>query len=798
MTATIPRPAHARRPLIAAAASLLLASIPLLAQQPVYDGRQRATTAALPLFEDSIRVDGSLDEGVWRRAALLTGFSSYLPIDNRPADDSTEVFVWYSSTDMYIGVRAYEAHGPVHTTLAARDKIDSDDYIQILLDPFNDRRRAFVFGVNPLGAQADGVRTEGTAAPQLRGQTFGSNPPANLDLSPDFLFESKGRLTAYGYEIELRIPLKSLRFQGAAEQQWGAQVLRYVQHSGYQQTWTQARRGSASFLGQSGIFSGLRDLSRDVVVELNPELTESLDGTPSPDGWQYDSRPTLGGNVRMRLVPNIMLNATVRPDFSQVEADAAQVAGDTRFALFFPERRPFFIDGIELFDAPNNLVYTRRIVRPDAAVKLTGRVGRTTVAYMGAVDAASSSESGKDHPLFNVLRLRQDLFSASTAGLTVTDRTEGSGFSRVGEVDTRVVFGKVYTFNATAGGSAKRSPAGGGTLTAPLWDLGINRTGLRYGLRYTFSGNGPDFEAASGYVPRNDYVSATFYNRISFFGTPGSLVESLVMRQGLDQIWLYDRFWNGASVQETKLQLETVLNIRGGWVVSVTPVRESWLFDARKYSRYATVQPRPGAPQLADTVAFATSARTPTYVALIRVNTPQYRLWSGRFTSFIGRDVDFYETAPAHRTDLTADIDFRPSAQLRLTTSYLYSEYTRWRDGTTLSRANVPRVKVEYQLTRALFLRFVGQYDSRHRDALRDPATDRPILLGSDHSYAPAAAMVTRDFRVDWLFSYVPSPGTVLFAGYGSSLTEPKAFQFRKLERLRDGFFVKLSYLLRR
>ena len=774
------------------------ATAPVAAQQRVYHGRQRGTVAELPHFEDTVHVDGSLDEPVWRSAALLTGFSSYLPLDNRPADDSTEVFVWYSATDMYVGVRAFETHGPVHATLAARDKIESDDYIQILLDPFNDRRRAFVFGVNPLGAQADGVRTEGTGAPQLRGSTFGSNPPANLDLSPDFLFDSKGHLTDYGYEIELRIPLKSLRFQGVREQEWGAQVLRYVQHTGYQQTWTPARRGAASFLVQSGTFAGIRDVRRDVVVEVNPELTQSLIGEPLGTGWKYDSRPTLGGNVRVRLVPNIMLNATVRPDFSQVEADAAQVAGDTRFALFFPERRPFFIDGIELFDAPNNLVYTRRIVQPDAAVKLTGRVGHTTIAYMGAVDGAASSTSGRDHPLFNVLRLRRDIMSTSTAGLTITDRTERDGFSRVGAADTRLVFGRVYTFNATAGGSAKRAPTGGATKTAPLWDLGMNRQGLRYGMRYTFAGNGPDFEALSGYVPRSDFVSASAYNRFSFYWKPGSFVESLLMRQGLEQLWLYDKFFDGKSVQETKVQLETVLNIRGGWVVSVTPVRESWLFDDRKYAGYATAQPRHMPGSGADTVAFNPSSRTSTYVALLRVNTPQYRLWSGRFTSFIGRDVDFFETAPVHRTDLTADIDFRPSAQLRLTTSYLYSEYTRWRDGTTLSRANVPRLKVEYQLTRALFLRFVGQYDNRRRDALRDPATDRPILVASSGVYRSAGAVSTRDLRADWLFSYVPSPGTVLFAGYGSSLTEPTAFQFRELERVRDGFFVKLSYLLRR
>lgn len=531
---------------------------------------------------------------------------------------------------------------------------------------------------------------------------------------------------------------------------------------------------------------------------MNPEFTESLAGAPRGDDWSYRSKANLGGNVRLRLAPNITLNATVRPDFSQVEADAAQVPGDTRFAIFFPERRPFFLDGSEYFDAPNNLMYTRRIVQPDAAAKFTGRIGRTTVAWMGAVDAPSASASGNDRPLINMLRLRRDILSASTAGLSVTDRSVGGSFSRVGLADTRVVFGKTYTFNATAGGSVRRPAGESGTVSSPLWEAGLNRTGLRYGLRYVFSGIGPDFEAANGYVPRNDLVSASFYNRFSFYGKPGSLVESFLMRQGLDALWLYDRFFDGDAVQETKVQLETVTNIRGGWVLSVTPVRETWRFDERRYAGYTTLRERAPGSGTFDTLAFTPSGVTPTLVALLRVNTPQYRQWSGRFSAFVGRDVDFFETAPARRRDLSADVDLRPSAQLRLTTSYLYSHYTRWRDGTTLSHASVPRIKAEYQLTRALFLRLVGQYDSRRRDALRDPATDRPIAIASEGVPARAAATATRDLRIDWLVSYVPSPGTVFFAGYGSSLTEPHAFRFRDVQRLRDGFFVKLSYLLRR
>ena len=777
-------------------AATLLASAAVGAQQRVYNGRNRELVAHVPRFDDSVAIDGVIDEAVWSRAAVLTGFSAYLPIDNRPAQDSTDVYLWYSSTHVYVAVRAIESHGAVHATLAARDRIDMDDYIQILLDPFNDRRRAFVFGVNPLGAQADGVRTEGFIPPQTRGQTFGGNPPAFIDLNPDFVFASKGRLTASGYEIEVAIPLKSIRFQGTNEQSWAFQVLRFVQHSGYQQTWTPARRGSASFLVQSGTLTGLSELRRNAVVELNPEVTEALNGAPAGADWAYSSTPNVGGNLRWRIVPNLTLNATVRPDFSQIEADAAQVPGDTRFSLFFPERRPFFIDGTEQFDAPNNLIYTRRIVQPDFAAKLTGRLGRTSVGYMGAVDDAATSASGDDHPLFSVLRLRRDILQSSTVGLTLTDRTEREGFSRVGLADTRVLFNRAYTFNTSLGGSASRDPTGGVTKSAPLWEIGMNRTGLRYGFRYVFSGIGPDFQAAAGFVPRTDFATTSAYNRFSWYGKPGDFIESYLVRQGFDLLWLYDKFWDGKSVQETKIQAENVFNFRGGWVLSVTPVREAFLFDNRTYSRYRLL--RPGTAALPDTLAFTPSSRTPTGVVLVRLNTPQFERWTGRFTGFLGKDIEFFETSTARRVDLTGEVDLRPTDQMRLTASYLYSHYSRSRDGSTLSRASVPRLRLEYQLTRALFLRFVGQYDSRSRDALRDPATELPIAIWNGSTYVRAGEAATRDFRVDWLFSYVPSPGTVVFAGYGSTLTEPEAFRFRHLERVRDGLFVKLSYLFRR
>ena len=366
----------------------------------------------LPRLEAAVEIDGALDEPVWAEAVVVDGFWQYLPVDGRRAEDSTVVLVWYSSTAIHFGIRAYEAHGEVRANLADRDKIESDDNIQILLDTFNDQRQAYVFGVNPLGAQADGILRD--AARRAGMMQVGSEGAYQIDLSPDFVYKSKGRLTAYGYEVEVQVPFKSLRYQSEDVQDWGFNVIRRVQHSGYETTWTEVRQAEASFLAQGGAMTGLTDLRRGLVLDITPEFTSSVAGAPAePDaGWEYGKvDPELGGNVRWGITNNLTLNGTVNPDFSQVEADVAQIQFDPRQSLFFPEKRPFFLDGIELFEMPNQLIYTRRIADPRGAVKLTGKVSGTNLALLSAVDARTTSATGDDHRIYNLLRVRRDLGS---------------------------------------------------------------------------------------------------------------------------------------------------------------------------------------------------------------------------------------------------------------------------------------------------------------------------------------------------------------------------------------------------
>src|SRR5467141_1818247 len=292
---------------------LLLQSV---GQQPVYDGHLRQLDVRVPRVEAAaVHIDGVLDEDVWKQAALLTGFSQYRPVDSRPAEDSTQVLVFYAPDAIYFGIRAFEKHGNVvRATLADRDNIDADDNIQILLDTFNDRRRALLFAVNPLGAQEDGVRSEGLAG-AAGGSNAGFRFDGVVDLNPDYVYESQGHVTSWGYEVEVRIPFKSLRYQSGATQDWGIQFIRTTQHTGYEDTWTPVVRASASFLIQSGTLKSLTGLRRGLVMDVNPEFTSRLDGAPaSPSSYQYKNiDPQLGVNVRWGVTQNLSAAGAVNP-----------------------------------------------------------------------------------------------------------------------------------------------------------------------------------------------------------------------------------------------------------------------------------------------------------------------------------------------------------------------------------------------------------------------------------------------------------------------------------------------------
>ncbi len=730
----------------------------------------------VPRIVEPVVVDGRLNEPAWERATLLAGFSEYRPVDGQRASERTEVRVWYSPTALYFGIIAYDSSpGSVRATVADRDNLDRDDSVRIFLDTFNDRRRAFVFGVNPLGVQEDGVQTEGAAN---AGRAFGMG--ASVDLSPDYQFESKGMLTADGYVVEVRIPFKSLRYPNVDGAKWGLNILRKTQRTGREDTWTDARR-QTSFLAQAGAIEGLTDLERGVVVEAQPFVTASSNGVRGADGrFTRDSNEVNpGANVRLGFT-NVSLDATVNPDFSQVEADAGQVTQNERFALFYPEKRPFFLEGIELFSTPNQLVYTRRIVDPIGGGKVTGKVGRTGLAFLSAAD-----EVGDPRAWVNIARVRQDIGTDSLLGLTYTDRASSLGSNRVASADARIVFKRVYYVLGQVGESW--TEAGGLSRRSPIWQGEFDRTGRAWGFNYRLTGIGESFEAQSGFVPRNNIVEARAFNRISAYGSRGALLESLSVFFGPTRIWRYSDFGKAGALEGTD-SVNITAQLRGGWALSARPALDFVHFDPTAYRAYVVLTPSGPEP-------FVVPDKVSNFGGTYSVTTPILQKINARVEVRLGGTAIFAEASDGHETRVTSSLGLRPTTSVRVEASLITARLWRDVDDSEFARSTIPRLKFEYQPRRSLFVRVVTEYRSESRARLLDPVTGAPLLVAGQ----VAGPVSFRGLRTDLLFSFEPTPGTVAFFGYGAGLEQnPAVYGTRDFERSTDGFFVKLAYQFRR
>ena len=481
----------------------LAAAAALLGPGPadrIYDGAAGDLTVATPRMADAhIRVDGVLDDDAWQQAAVLGSFTQYDPVEGIPASQKTEVMVLVDGDAIYFGVKAYDDHPDgIRATMAERDEFDrSDDYVRFVLDTFDDQRRAYVFTVNPLGVQHDGIWNEGGGG----GGRGHMGPP--IDDNPDFLWESSGKLADWGYELEVRIPFKSLRFPELPEQSWGLQVIRKISRNGYQESWAPISNNIANQLTQAGKLTGLRDLDAGLFMELNPVLTGKRIGTVDEDtdvfGYQ-SPEADFGLNATYGLTSNLTLDATYNPDFSQVEADAGQISVNERFGLYFPEKRPFFLEGTEIFNLPKQLVYTRSIANPIAGAKMTGKVGAWQMGYLGAVD--KSFDADVANTVANIVRVRRDLGAASTMGMVYTDRTtHADEYNRVAGADARLVLAQRYTVTLLGATSFTAEPDSAMSV-GTLWSGRVERAGRAVCFTAEVEDSNDGFDAGSGFLRR--------------------------------------------------------------------------------------------------------------------------------------------------------------------------------------------------------------------------------------------------------------------------------------------------------
>ena len=419
--------------------------------------------------------------------------------------------------------------------------------------------------------------------------------------------------------------------------------------------------------------------------------------------------------------------------------------------MFLQEKRPFFLDGIEQFTTPNNLIYSRRIVQPSAAVKLTGKVLSTDIALLSAMDDREVSFTGEDHPFFNILRLQRDLGSSSRAGVVYTDRIEGSDYNRVAGADARIVFGEIYALQFQLAGSTTRTA--GVTTSAPLWQARFNRNGRTIGVRASILASDEDFRARSGFFPRPGLVHLNFDPGVTVYGKEGSLVESFTFDVNLNGRWRYQQFIHGEGILDEQLHFNANATLRGGWQLTGSLLVESFGYPYEIYTGYRVELPRTDGSG-ADTVGFVGRPRIPNLDYVFSFQSPEFEHISANAFILWGNDENFYEWSPGRILIGNAGLTWRPTDQIRLESTYAIQQVRRRSDGSLVDVQHIPRLKLEYQLSRPIFIRLVGEYATDQQDDLRDDTrTEAPLLIYDDFAgdFVRATGFTRSSFRGDVL-----------------------------------------------
>ncbi|MHB1224514.1 MAG: hypothetical protein ACYC2G_10815, partial [Gemmatimonadaceae bacterium] len=334
-----------------------------------------------------------------------------------------------------------------------------------------------------------------------------------------------------------------------------------------------------------------------------------------------------------------------------------------------------------------------------------------------------------------------------------------------------------------------RSPTSSPSGTGSIFSLDFDRTGRHWGFHYKINQTDDDFTAGSGFVPRVGITEASANNRLTWLGDPTSTVTKVNFQGGPNRLFVTRDFGRESAIEGDE-SLDVTTLFRGGWEIELGGKRQFVHFDPASYVNWET-----GAGGDAPASPFVPAGGLGNlWSGSVELTTPVYQSVNGSLSLESAEVALFNEAAEGREQRVTLSSAIRPTAQLRIDASTVFSRLTRARDGSEFARTVIPRIRVEYQPTRALFFRTVAEYRAERAAPLRDPRTETPILVGG----VPWPGTESNGLRLEWLASYQPTPGTVAFLGYAVDLAEPDPLAFDRLRSRGDGIFVKLAYQFRR
>ena len=692
--------------------------------------------APLRLFKtgDPPVIDGSLEDTLWQKVPRLSGFKTWVPDYGADMTEKTEVLCAYDRENLYVAFRCYDSEPhKIKSSVTSRDNIDPDDWVCVNLDSFNDQQSLYVFYCNPLGVQGDAT-AEGN----------------NEDFNVDMVWFSEGKIDKEGYTVEIRIPFKSIRFSNKNPVEMGVIFERKISRHTELGTYPPLDPAQGPNFFTQTVTLLLADVEHYTLLEVLPAATYSKQGELEEDRWlPGKGAGDLSLTAKYGITSRLVFDGTLNPDFSQVEADAGQVDFNLRYALFFPEKRPFFLEGLEKFhfggnnsgDPLQEVVHTRTIVEPLVGAKLNGKIGaKNTVAAIYAMDKLPEEQPG-EYAHFGIFRFKRALSGDSFAGGFYTGRERENGYNRVFGLDGQMRISQSSIFGYHGFLSSSKQD-----------DESPREDGHALGLHYYFSNRdwiimlgmqdlSEDFRTETGYVTRTGItrfrsgILRMFYPKSGIIKRIDPLVHSS---------HIYDKP-SGLYETNNSLDLRFLLPRSTTILFGYRYSTESWLDKRFNTSRARLI----GSSQITKKLNFSLNYL---YGNKIRYVQDPYQ---------------------GKGSDIAAVATFLPTGNLHLELSLLYSDFMRHGDSQKEFDYTIIRSRNTFQVNKYLFFRAIVEYNSFRKQLL-----------------------------TDFLASFTYIPGTVIHFGYGSLYEKIRWEEgmYRPSDNFLEtkrGFFFKASYLWR-
>ncbi|MCR4395455.1 MAG: carbohydrate binding family 9 domain-containing protein [Candidatus Saccharicenans sp.] len=699
----------------------------LLARQTASAAEEKLT---IPRLSHSPKIDGVLDEVYEGEALKIEDFVQLSPKENGQPSEKTVAYLGYDEKNLYLAFRCFDSEPKkIRCSVTARDKCLEDDWVIIFLDTFGEKRRAFTFVLNPIGIQADFMRVE-----------EGGND--NMDDSWDTFFLSDGKMDDLGYVVEAAIPFKSIRFPDEDPKTWNIVLGRNLPRTGEIIIWPRYSRTIPGLLSQGKPFLLTGNLEKGKNLEIMPVVTSA-----KTEGQKIDVQPGL--NLKYGANSNLTLDLTANPDFSQVEADVPQIDLNLRYALYYQEKRPFFLEGMEIFRYPaNEMVYTRRIIDPLFGARMTGKIGRFTYGLLTAYDQKPteslwevSNGGGQEtidrNALFNIFRVKADVFDQSYLGFTLADKEiTGGAWNRVAGIDGMWRFKDRFFFSFQAMASDTKNEERNTALAPALYSEFYYYTQLKKKLHWGaggyFQAMHPDFEASSGFVNRVDYRLTGLFTFFNLF-TDKKYLNQVDLNLQVAQRDSY----RGDLVQDKWFRARLQFRL--------TEFNRIFIFLTRSMERYAEID--------FNKTTFYLEGQT-TFLSWLPIN---FYFQTGHSINY-----DPYDPFLGYSNIFGLFLTLKPEKRLQLGLDLNWQTYWREWGGEKLWDYLVIRQKTTFQISKTLAIRTIVDYNDYYKK-----------IFGS------------------LLLSWVLRPGTLFYLGADSNYLQD---EFGHYGRTNYGIFMKLSY----